>query len=262
MTIWNAGYKVPKDAQKDFNNGRFKGSSIEPTWRYRVLTELFGACGMGWRFVQVNSQYSPDGSAHYCTGYLEYVTEGTLADPDARIHRTSTLTGGTPVYAKGQDETPKMSETDCISKLCHHMGIAGSVYAGKFDGDKYQMPASDQMAGKPVQSSSPAPAPKAEPVTDRDHSRQDLSLDKEVANENDPGSVVFHFGKHKGTTVADMAADPKGKGYLEWYLKKSEEQPPTSQKDSVLYRAVIQYMEGPPSEGPTGDAQVDLEGFF
>ena len=252
MTIWNAGYKVPSDAMKSFNNGRFKGSSIEPTWRYRVLTELFGANGMGWRFVQVESRYSPDNSAHYCTGYIEYVTEGTLADPDARIHRTSTVTGGTPVYAKGQDEIPKMSETDCISKITHHMGIAGSVYAGKFDGDKYQVNVSNQPTSD---TASPQ-------VDNREHSRQDLSLDKEVIKENDPGSIIFHFGKHKGTTVADMASDPKGKGYLEWYLKKSEEQPPPSQKDSILYRAVIQYREGPPPEGPTGDAQVDLEGFF
>ena len=257
MTIWNAGYKVPKDAQKEFSNGRFKGSSIEPTWRYRVLTELFGACGMGWRFVQVNSQYSPDGSAHYCTGYLEYVTEGTLADPDARIHRTSTLTGGTPVYAKGQDETPKMSETDCISKLCHHMGIAGDVYAGKFDGDKYQMPTGEparQSYSAPPSEAKSAPASKPKP-----EAKQDIA---DVICEVDPGGVVFHFGKHKGTTVADMAADPKGKGYLDWYLGKCQEQPPTSQKDSILYRAVLQYLEGPPTDGVTGDADVDLEGFF
>jgi len=59
-----------------------------------------------------------------------------------------------------------------------------------------------------------------------------------------------------------MAADPKGKSYLDWYLGKCEEQPPTSQQDSILYRAVLQYLEGPPTDGVTGDADVDLEGFF
>jgi hypothetical protein len=254
MTIWNAGYKVPKDAQKDFNNGRFKGSSIEPTWRYRVLTELFGACGMGWRFVQVNSCYSPSGNAHYCTGYIEYVTEGTLADPEARVHRTSTLTGGTPVYDKGQDETPKMSETDCISKICHHMGIAGEVYAGKFDGDKYQMP-----TGEPAQKSYSAP-PASKPSEAKKHTEnKDIG---DVICELDPGGVVFHFGKYKGATVEEMASDPKGKSYLDWYVGRCKEQPPTSQQDSILYRAVLQYLEGPPTDGVTGDADVDLEGFF
>lgn len=254
MTIWNAGYNVPNDALKSFNNGRFKGSSIEPTWRYRVLTELFGACGRGWRFVQVSSGYSPDGSAHYCTGYIEYVTEGTLAEPDAWIHRTSTVTGGTPVYAKGQDEIPKMSETDCVSKICHHMGIGGSVYAGKFDGDKYQVP-----TGEPARQSYSDPPVKSEPAPKKAQAKKSVA---DVICEEDPGAVVFHFGKYKGTNIADMAADPKGKSYLDWYIGKCEEQPPTSQQDSILYRAVLQYLEGPPTDGVTGDAEVDLEGFF
>ena len=39
---------TPKDAQKPFDNGSFKGTDINPMWRIKVLTEVFGPAGFGW----------------------------------------------------------------------------------------------------------------------------------------------------------------------------------------------------------------------
>ena len=39
---------TPKEAQKPFDNGRFKGTDINPMWRIKVLTEVFGPSGFGW----------------------------------------------------------------------------------------------------------------------------------------------------------------------------------------------------------------------
>ena len=48
LDVWKAGAEVPKEATKEFNNGRFKGTDINRMWRIKVLTELFGPAGIGW----------------------------------------------------------------------------------------------------------------------------------------------------------------------------------------------------------------------
>ena len=48
LTYYNYARQVPKEALKAFNNGRFSGTDINPMWRIKMLTEMFGPCGVGW----------------------------------------------------------------------------------------------------------------------------------------------------------------------------------------------------------------------
>lgn len=51
MTIYEQCREVPKDAQKPIAAGRLKGKTdINPMWRIKKLTELFGPSGTGWKF--------------------------------------------------------------------------------------------------------------------------------------------------------------------------------------------------------------------
>ena len=52
MEIYNDLRSVPESAKKNFSNGRFSGTDINPMWRIKKLTERFGACGIGW-YVEV-----------------------------------------------------------------------------------------------------------------------------------------------------------------------------------------------------------------
>lgn len=51
MDIYNAVSTVPDSAQKRITGGRLNGmTDINPMWRIRELTELFGPCGIGWKY--------------------------------------------------------------------------------------------------------------------------------------------------------------------------------------------------------------------
>ena len=51
MDIYNAVSAVPGSAQKRITGGRVNGmTDINPMWRIRELTELFGPCGIGWKY--------------------------------------------------------------------------------------------------------------------------------------------------------------------------------------------------------------------
>ena len=45
---------VPQEAQKAIGGGRLKGmTDINPMWRLKVLTEQFGPCGIGWKYIVI-----------------------------------------------------------------------------------------------------------------------------------------------------------------------------------------------------------------
>ena len=51
MDLWNKLKQPPKTALKPIAAGRLKGKTdINPQWRYQVLTEEFGPCGVGWKY--------------------------------------------------------------------------------------------------------------------------------------------------------------------------------------------------------------------
>ena len=47
---------VPTEAQKQFNNGKFSGTDINPMWRIKKMTEVLGMCGIGWYVEVVNRE--------------------------------------------------------------------------------------------------------------------------------------------------------------------------------------------------------------
>lgn len=51
MSIYDQARKVPQDAIKPIQAGRLKGfSDINPMWRIKKMTEMFGPCGIGWYY--------------------------------------------------------------------------------------------------------------------------------------------------------------------------------------------------------------------
>ena len=153
MQIYNAAKECPPNALREIRAGRLKGKSdINPMWRIKRLTELFGACGVGW-YYEVERQWTEQGAngevAAFCNIALYIKTDGEWSKPIKG-------TGGSMFTAnesKGlytSDECYKMALTDAISVACKALGFAADVYWGA-DCTKY-----NQQRGQPQQS---APAP-------------------------------------------------------------------------------------------------------
>ena len=144
MRIYNAGREVPQEAQKQFNNGRFSGTDINPMWRIKKLTELFGPCGIGWYVDDVEERWErvADDTIIAIVNLKLYVRDGDgWSKP---IYGT----GGNTLLAKGRpsDEGYKMAYTDALSVACKALGIGANVY---FDKDKTKYTAVQQPAEKP-----------------------------------------------------------------------------------------------------------------
>ncbi len=57
LSIYERARLVPESAIKPIVNGRLKGKSdINPVYRIKRMTEIFGPCGIGWRY-EIVKQY-------------------------------------------------------------------------------------------------------------------------------------------------------------------------------------------------------------
>jgi len=130
LQYYNAGRNVPDEAQKGFNNGKFSGTDINPMWRIKKLTELFGPVGVGWYVDDVTERCEIHGETTISIVNLNlYIKVG--GEWSKPIYGT----GGNVILRKGSvsDEGYKMAYTDALSVACKALGIGADIY---FDKDK------------------------------------------------------------------------------------------------------------------------------
>lgn len=149
MATYNAFAEVPDNAKKTIGGGRLKGmTDINPMWRIMMLTERYGPCGTGWKYVITDKQIVPGVDGVICVFmdidlYVKENGEWSEAIPG---------TGGSQLVSKESkglytnDECFKMALTDAISIACKALGMGANVYwqSGR---TKYDL-AKDDKKGK------------------------------------------------------------------------------------------------------------------
>lgn len=142
MKIYNLGRAVPDEAKKSINAGRLKGmTDINPVWRIKRLTEIFGPCGVGWWYEITDKHIVFDDTTKQKAAFLDIVLYYIDPDTGAQSHGIPG-TGGASFVAQERngpylsDECYKMALTDAISVAAKAIGIGADVYYQK-DRDKY-----------------------------------------------------------------------------------------------------------------------------
>ena len=141
MEIWNKVKQPPAYALKSITGGRLKGmTDIKPQWRLAALTEVFGPCGVGWKYTidKLWTDTGPDGQVvASAIVSIYYKQDGKWSDPTPGV-------GGSMLAAKEtsglrtSDEAYKMAVTDAISVAAKSLGVAADIYMGCWDGSKYK----------------------------------------------------------------------------------------------------------------------------
>lgn len=164
LEIYNKVKSVPKDAQKEIFGGRLKGmTDIKPQWRIQKMTEIFGVCGIGWKFEIIDIKYSEkDEKKQQCC----FVKINLYIKVDNKWSDAIPGIGGSSFIALEKnglylsDECEKMALTDALSVAMKMIGVGADVYMGH--GSKYSPPVvSDQtQQTNDVIHSKPAITPK------------------------------------------------------------------------------------------------------
>lgn len=133
LAIYERARLVPESAIKPIENGRLKGKSdINPVYRIKRMTEIFGPCGFGWRYTIVKQwleNYLQEVKA-FTVINLYIKMDGEWSEPIPGVGGASFVS----VEKSGQyvnDECFKMSLTDALSVAMKALGIAADIYYAK-----------------------------------------------------------------------------------------------------------------------------------
>lgn len=145
LDIYNAARTVPQEAIKPIQAGRLKGmSDVNPMWRIKILTELFGACGFGWKY-EITRQWIEPGANGEMSAFCNI---NLYVKDDEQWSEPIPGTGGSSFVANERsgahtsDECFKMALTDAISVACKALGVAADVYWNS-DRTKYSQSGQD-----------------------------------------------------------------------------------------------------------------------
>ena len=167
LSIYEKAREVPKYALKTITAGRIKGmTDINPMFRIKRMTELFGPCGIGWKYEIVKQwleSYGNEVKAFTNINlYFKWNGEWSEAIPG---------TGGSSFVAQERsgayvnDECWKMALTDALSVAMKALGVAADIYYAKDGkplnpGDSKYQPLTDNA--QPKTTAQPKPMSKEE----------------------------------------------------------------------------------------------------
>jgi len=138
LELYNKLREVPKEAKKEIGAGRLKGfTDINPMWRIKRMTEVFGPCGIGWWYVIKDKHM--EGDEKEVRAFVDVDLFYKLGD---EVSQPVPGTGGASFVTQERngayisDECYKMALTDALSVAMKSIGVGADVYYEK-DRDKY-----------------------------------------------------------------------------------------------------------------------------
>ena len=148
LDVWNKVKQPPREALKTILGGRLKGKTdINPQWRYRIMTEVFGPCGKGW-FYEIRKLWIEDGHNGQKFAFAQIdLNVKDWSHPIPGIGGSMLVVTET-AGLHSNDEAFKMAVTDALSVAMKMIGIGADIYSGKWDGTKYA-PSETEFIGVP-----------------------------------------------------------------------------------------------------------------
>lgn len=202
MELFRQFEKTADEAKKPIEAGRLKGfTDINPMWRFKRLTEVFGPVGIGWKYVITDKQIIPgaDGVVSAFVDILLFYKFG------GEWSEGIPGTGGSSFVAKEKgglytsDECFKMALSDAVGTACKALGMSADIYFSK-DRSKYT-------------TAPEAPEAKMETV-------------------EDAFNYVFTFGKHEGKTIGEVWKT--NFDYIKWLNGNEKTDPIIKQAISII----------------------------
>jgi len=207
MRFYGQVQDTPKEAQKSFNNGRFSGTDINPMWRIKKLTEVFGPAGFGWWTQNVRYSFEKSEQTNEVAVFCEL--ELIVKDPDTEEESKPVYgVGGNTFVAQRKsgpqcsDEAMKMAYTDALSIACKALGFSHDIY---YQADRTKYTAADISNGDSAPSGPSADDLKA--ITLRIQKGIDLvtkNMDKEGKDKFAQDVIVKHIGGVNYMTCKDI----------------------------------------------------------
>lgn len=158
--------QVPDYAVKPIGAGRLKGmSDINPVFRIKAMTEAFGPCGIGWKYV-ITKQWVET----YGQEVKVFTNIDLFVKVDGDWSDAIPGTGGSSIVsierngAYVSDEAYKMALTDALSVAMKSLGVAADIYYSKDKGGQFDTKYEQQSYVAQQNGYTPQPQPVQQPT--------------------------------------------------------------------------------------------------
>lgn len=207
MRYWDAFADIDPKFTKQITGKQYKGTSPNPQYVIRCLTELFGPVGIGFGWKVLVDGFVPLGekTLHWCR------IEFWHTDPACKFESYGQTIAAYPTNSGGfmvDEDAPKKSLTDAIIKAASHIGIAANIFLGRWDDQKYVAQVNAEYRQEERQEAPKPDIPKVSPqeiATAKEACKQCDTLDKLSTWWTGLNKFALHIAAHPDVIAAKDA---------------------------------------------------------
>lgn len=132
---WNRFADIDPKFTKAITGKQYKGTSPNPQYVIKCLTEIFGPVGEGFGWHVAREEFTPLGDEvlHWCRIEFWHGSRENRFDSYGQTKALMKTKSG----LMSDEDAPKKSLTDAIIKAASHIGIASNIFLGRWDDQKY-----------------------------------------------------------------------------------------------------------------------------
>ena len=150
MKFWESVKKTDPKRVKAITGKQYKGNSPQPYYLVERMTEAFGMCGIGWGLNIINERMermTETDILHVAVVEIWYVI-GDKKGSITQIGQTKACYKTSSGSMLVDEDAPKKSVTDAMTKCMSYLGFAGDIFSGQWDDSKYVQELANEF--KPV----------------------------------------------------------------------------------------------------------------
>jgi len=206
--IWDAFWQTDPSKTKSFSRvGGFKGTATSPTYIKERLTAFFGPVGLGWGYKVIDEELikghkDKEGInqvvIHKVLIEFWYIFGKRRSEPIQAFGQT-TMVGK---YSTGwftDEEAPKKSLTDALTKAVSDLGMSADIHAGLYEDCKYVAELKKQFN---VQNSDDPQTENSIPSTEETIPTESKTDGKKVTKSQ--AGLIYHKFEESGFSKDDM----------------------------------------------------------
>lgn len=160
LEIWDKFADIDPKFTKAISGKSYKGTSPNPQYVIKCLTEIFGPVGQGFGWEVLQEGFVPLGDEilHWCRIRFWHTKRENFYESYGQTKALMKTRNG----LMSDEDAPKKSLTDAIIKAASHVGIAANIFLGRWDDQKYVQQVAESFA-EAANAKDPAPenAPQA-----------------------------------------------------------------------------------------------------
>ena len=169
---WDRFADIDPKFTKAITGKAYKGTSPNPQYVIKCLTEIFGPVGEGFGWEVVREDFTPLGDEilHWCRIKFWHTDRSNAFDSYGQTKALMKTKNG----LMSDEDAPKKSLTDAVIKAASHVGIASNIFLGRWDDQKYVAEINAEFRGQERAKAGPSPTDLAVSAVDACRTIEDL----------------------------------------------------------------------------------------